>query len=148
MLGVAGADLVEGLPEQGKLEDIAARVDLADGLLLGRAVALLDDAEESAGGVAKDTAEPHRIVHLGRAQQAGRPFVLLARQQIGQGLRPQERLVADQNHGRALIIRQKRPADLHGMAGAELLGLGREEDVGLAAAGSRGPDRRHSRPRR
>ena len=71
VLGVAGADLVEGLPEQGKLEDVAARVDLADGLLLGRAVALLDDPEESSGGVAEDAAEAHRVVDLGGAQQAG-----------------------------------------------------------------------------
>ena len=72
-LGVAGADLVEGVPEARQLEDVAARVDLVDGAFLGRAVAFLDDAEEPAGGVAEDAAEAGGIGQDGRAEQAGAP---------------------------------------------------------------------------
>ena len=74
----------------------------------------------------------------GRAQQAGRPVVLLAREQVGQRLGPEQRLVADQDHARAPIIGQERPADLDGVAGAELLGSGWRR-------GRRARPRRHSR---
>ena len=121
MLGVAGADLLESLPEQGKLENVAARVHLPDGLLLGGAIALLDNAEEPTGRIAENPAEPHGVMHLGSAEQAGRSIMLLARQKIGQGFGPQERLVADQDHDRALIIGQVLAADFHGMARSKLL---------------------------
>ena len=83
-LGVAGVEPGEGLPEAGELEDVAARVHLADRRLLGPTVALFDDAEEMAGGVAEDAAEPGRIGYDGpcpsgrrrsppAASPAGRP---------------------------------------------------------------------------
>ena len=147
-LGVAGADLVERVPESRQLEDVAARVDLLQGAFLGRAIAFLDDAEEPAGRVAEDAAETRGVVQDGRPQQAGRLVVLLAVEQVGQRLRTQERLVADQDQRGPSIAGKQRPANLDGMTGAKLLGLGGEQDVGLVLRGSRGPGRRRNRPRR
>ncbi|KAJ3079275.1 hypothetical protein HK102_003908, partial [Quaeritorhiza haematococci] len=131
-LGVAGADLLQGVPQDGQLEDVAARVDLADGLLLGGAVALLDDPEEPPGGVAEDAAEAGGVVDLGGPQQAGGPLVGLAVEEVGQGLGAEQGLVADEDQDRPLVAFQQGPADLHRVARAELFGLDGEPDGGLA----------------
>ena len=133
LLGVAGADLVEGVPEAGQLEDVAARVDLGDDAFLGRAVAFLDDPEEPARGVAEDAAESGGIRQDGRAEQAGGAVVLLAAEQVGQRLRPEQRLVAHQDQGGTAVVAQHRPANLGGVTGSELLVLVGEQDVGLVA---------------
>ena len=120
-LGVAGVEPVEGVPEAGQVEDVAARVDLADRLLLGGAVALLDDPEEPAGGVAEDPAEAGRVGD-DRPSRAGRRrrSASLAGEQVGQRLGPDQRLVADEDQRRAPVAVQQRPAGLDGVAGAEL----------------------------
>ena len=74
---------------------------------LGRAVAFLDDAEEPAGRVAEDAAEAHRVVHDGGPQQAGRLVLMLALEQVGQRLGPQQRLVADQHQHGPLIASEQ-----------------------------------------
>ena len=132
------SSLVEGVPEQGKLEHVAARVDLGDRPLLGAAIALLDDPEEAAGGIAEDPPESGRIGDDGGPEQAGGPFHLLDGEQVGQGLGADQRLVADQDQGRSPVILEQRVARLDGVAGAELSLLGGEMDVGLAV--QRHPD--------
>ena len=108
-LGVAGVEPVEGVPEAGQLEDVAARVDLVDRPLLGRAVAFLDDPEEAAGRVAEDAAEAGGVGHDGGAEQAGGPVAALAVEQVGQGLGPDQRLVADQDQrGPSVVVQQGR----------------------------------------
>ena len=104
-LGVAGTDLVEGVPEFGQLEDVAARVDLFDGTFFGRAIAFFDDAEKTAGRVAKDPAETHRVVHNGGAEQAGGLVDLLAFEEVSQRLGPKQRFIADQDEQQALCSR-------------------------------------------
>jgi hypothetical protein len=56
---------------------------------------------------------------------------VLAFEQVSQGLWTQERLVPNQYEYGPLIAGQDRAADFHCVASAELLGLGREENVGL-----------------
>ena len=131
-LGVAGTNLVESVPESGQLENVTARVDLFQGAFLGRAVAFLDDTEKSSGRVAKDSAETGGIPEHRRSQQAGRLVAMLAIQQVGQGLGPQERFVANQDERGAFVVSKERATTLCRMPRAELLRLGRKQYVRLA----------------
>ncbi len=132
-LGVAGADLIESVPQHRQLEHVAARVDLAQRALLRRAVALLDDAQEPAGRVAEDPSEAHRVFHDGGAQEASGPVQMPALEQVRQRLRTQQRLVSDQDKRGPLVAGQERTTHLDGVSSAKLLGLRGEEYIGLIA---------------
>ncbi len=128
-LGVAGVEAVERAPEDGKFEDIATGIDLAEGALIGCAVAFLDDFEERAVGIADDPAESVRVGDIGGAEQRGDAVGLLAREEFGERAGTDERFVADEHERRAGIVAQHRAGGFHGVAGAELAGLRREEEI-------------------
>ena len=109
-LGVAGPDLVESVPEARQLEDVAARVDLLDSAFLGRAVAFLDDPEESAGRIAEDAAKTGGIVEHRGPEQAGRLVALLAVEQVGEWLGPEQRFVADEDQRGPFVVGEERSA--------------------------------------
>jgi hypothetical protein len=96
-LGVVGLELVEGVPEAGEVEDVAAWVNFADGGFFGGAVALFDDAEEAASGVAEDAAEAGWVVDECGAEEAGGVFVVLAFEQFGEGFGAKQGFVADED---------------------------------------------------
>ncbi len=83
-LSVAGVELVEGIPESGQVEHVAAWVDLGDLLLFRVAVALFDDPEEPAGRVAQDSPEAGRVGNNGGPKQAGGGVVLMTAEEVAQ----------------------------------------------------------------
>ena len=131
-LSVAGADLVECVPELRQFEDVAARINFPERAFFERAVTFLDDAQKTPGRVAKDAAKSHGVVHDSSTQQAGGVISVLALDQVGERLGPEQRLVANQDECRSFVAGQQRAANLDGVSGPKLLGLGGKEDVGFA----------------
>ena len=125
-------------------------VDLGDGPLVGRGVALLDDRVDGPGDrVADHAAEPVRVLHLGGQDRGRRADRLVRLDQRRQRARAQQWDVAVDDDDGARLAAGRLQGEPGGVPGAALLGLQYGTGVrgDLGQMGDRvGP--RRARPRR
>ena len=132
-LRVVVADLVNVGGELRAIKSVAAGVALQQrGGLLGRAVLLLDDALDLTIGAQLDAAVAERIGrghgHDGAGELAGGDGL----RELGDGVGGDERQVAVEHHDGALRDATGLECDLHGVTGAQTLGLLDALDLGGA----------------
>ena len=132
-LRVVVADLVNVGGELRAVKGVAAGVALQQrGGLLGRAVLLLDDALDLTIGAQLDAAVAERIGrghgHDGAGELAGGDGL----RELGDGVGGDERQVAVEHHDGALRDATGLERDLHGVTGAQTLGLLDALDLGGA----------------
>ena len=127
-LGVVGGDPAQGRRQQRSAEAVDRRVDLGHLELVGRGVALLDDAAHPTVLVAHHPAVARGVVEHGRQHRARRARGPVLVDQRADGGRPQQRRVARQHeHVDAVVVivvvegvAEGGEGDRHGVAGAAL----------------------------
>ena len=84
----------QSIAQELRIERVDTRVDLVDRGLLGRRVALLNDGGDRAGGVADNAPVAGGILDARSQDSDGVPRALMGGDQLGQGVRRQERNIA------------------------------------------------------
>ena len=133
-LRVVGGEVAQRRPEQVAPEGVDPHVRLLDVELVGAGVALFDDAEHAPIAGAHDAAVAGRVVEHAREQRRRVGVGDVGRHQLVERLGGQQRGVAGHDdHDRVVVVvvtAERRHADRRGVAGAELLDLLGEGDVG------------------
>ena len=120
-LGVVGVEPGEGAPEGGRVDDVDRRVDLADGQLLGRRVARLDDRDQPAVVASEDAAVRARVVGLEGEDRRRRSFGPVRLEQAGEGRGGEEWRIAGEDEDVPLEALERRLRGGGGVTGAARL---------------------------
>ena len=132
-LRVVGGDAAQGRSEQVPPEGVDARGDLGDGPLVGRCVALLDDAQDLAVATGDDPAVAGRVLDDARQQRRRAAVGDVGGDQLVERLRQQQGRVTGDDDDRRVVVEvvagERRHADGRGVARAALGGLLDEHDV-------------------
>ena len=132
-LRVPGGDARQGRPEAA-VEAVRAGADLADGALLGRGVAVLDDGHRQAA-LADHPAVARGIVELGGEEGRRRARLPVSLDEATERGLGHERHVAGQDQDGVAVVATGLPGLEHRVAGAQALALLDEGGLALAAHG-------------
>ena len=133
-LRVVGRQVAQRRSEQVAPEGVDAHVRFLDVELVGRRVALLDDAHHPPVAGADDPPVAGRVVEHAREQRRRVAVGDVGRHELVERLGREQRRVARHDDDDRIVVvvvtAERRHADRRGVAGAALLGLLGEGDVG------------------